>query len=73
MLLANSAGMDVRRVTSAANDERGEFTATWMLLTDSPNFFAQPQVAAAARVPVADNKARLWTDDYSSLLPLIRW
>ena len=73
VLLANSAGMDVRRVTSAANDERGEFTATWMLLTDSPNFFAQPQVAAAARVPVADNKARLWTDDYSSLLPLIRW
>jgi predicted O-methyltransferase YrrM len=72
-LLAKAAGMDVRRVSSLANERRGEFTATWMLLTDNPNFFAEPEVASGVRQPANDPKAKLWTDDYSSLLPLIRW
>jgi hypothetical protein len=72
-LLAKAAGMDVRRVSSAKNDARGEFTATWMLLTSNAGFFAQPEVAARVRQPAGDPNARLWTDDYSSLLPLIRW
>jgi predicted O-methyltransferase YrrM len=71
--LAKAAGMDVRRVSSLVNEQRGEFTATWMLLTDNPSFFTQPDVASRVRQPVANPKARLWTDDYSSLLPLLRW
>ena len=31
------------------------------------------QVAAAARPPILKPGLRLWTDDYSSLLPLLRW
>jgi len=65
--------MDVRRVSSVANEQRGEYTATWMLATDNSAFFALPEVAQRAKQPVEDAKARLWTDDYSSLLPLIRW
>jgi len=72
-LLAKAAGMDARRVSSFANEQRGEFTATWMLLTDGQNFFTQPEVASQVREPAEDSKVRLWTDDYSSLLPLIRW
>jgi spermidine synthase len=72
-LLAKAAGMDARRVSSFANEQRGEFTATWMLLTDSQSFFTQPEVASQVREPAEDSKVRLWTDDYSSLLPLIRW
>jgi spermidine synthase len=72
-LLAQAAGMDARRVSSMANEQRGEYTATWMLLTNNPSFFAQPEVATHARQPDVDAKARVWTDDYSSLLPLIRW
>jgi len=72
-LLAKAAGMEVRRVSSIANEERGEFTATWMLLTDNPNFFTQPEVASQVRQPSEDPKVYLWTDDYSSLLPLLRW
>jgi len=71
--LAHAAGMDVRRVSSVANEQRGEYTATWMLATDNSAFFALPEVAQRAKQPVEDAKARLWTDDYSSLLPLIRW
>ena len=73
VLLAKAAGMQVRRVSSFADEHRGEFTATWMLLTDSPGFFTQPEVATRVREPAEDAKSQLWTDDYSSLLPLIRW
>jgi spermidine synthase len=72
-LLARAEGMDVRRVSSLENHDRGEFTATWMLLTDDSNFFTQPEVASRVRNPTEDPKVRLWTDDYSSLLPLLHW
>ena len=72
-LLARNAGMRAVRVSSAPNDVRGEFSATWMLLSDNAAFFAQPEVAAEARPPVLKPGLRLWTDDYSSLLPLLRW
>lgn len=72
-LLAKEAGMEARRVSSLANDNRGEFTATWMLLTNNPDFFAQPQVAGQIHIPAEDARVHLWTDDYSSLLPLVRW
>jgi hypothetical protein len=65
--------MKAMRVSSFANDNRGEFTAHWMLLTDNAGFFALPEVAAQARQPTENPRVRLWTDDYSSLLPIIRW
>ena len=71
--LATYAHMNVRRVSSAENIERGEFYATWMLLTNDDEFFNAPEVAGKARMPTDDDIGRLWTDDYSSLLPLINW
>jgi len=73
VLLAQAAGMDAQRVSSFENRDRGEFTATWMLVPANPTFFTQPDVAPHVHGGAADPKARLWTDDYSSLLPLIRW
>jgi predicted O-methyltransferase YrrM len=72
-LLAQSSGMQARRFSSLANDERGEYSAYWVLVTDNAAFFAQPQVAAAGRAPVLRPGLREWTDDYSSLLPLLHW
>ena len=72
-LLAQSAGMTAMRFSSAANEDRDEYTAYWVLLSDNGAFFQQPQIAAAGRKPVFRPGLRLWTDDYSSLLPLIRW
>jgi len=71
--LATYAHMNVRRVSSAENIERGEFYATWMLLTNDDEFLSAPEVAGKARMPTDDDIGRLWTDDYSSLLPLINW
>jgi len=73
VLLARAAGMQIRRVSNLPNDELGEFPATWMLLTENADFFAQPEVARAAREPLLSKQYRLWTDDYSSLLPVLHW
>jgi spermidine synthase len=73
VLLAKSARMNVRRVTSPINEERGEFSATWMLATENAAFFNQSEVFNHAHQPHENPKLRLWTDDYSTLLPLLRW
>jgi spermidine synthase len=72
-LLAKAAGLEARRVSTGENKDRGEFTASWILVTGNTAFLAQPEVASQARQPTQDAKAKLWTDDYSSLLPLLRW
>ena len=72
-LLAASAGMEARHVHSLENDRRGEYTATWMLATDNASFFLQPELVAHAFGPDTKPGLRLWTDDYSALLPVLSW
>jgi hypothetical protein len=72
-LLADASGMKAMRVTSLQNEQRGEYTADWILLTENADFFTQPELAVKVRPPAMNAKVRLWTDDYSSLLPLIHW
>jgi hypothetical protein len=72
-LLAASAGMQARRVSTGSTEHPGEYTSTWMLITASPDFFAQPELSAVARLPEPKPGLKVWTDDYSALLPLIRW
>jgi SAM-dependent methyltransferase len=71
--LASSAGMQARHVYSLENERQGEYNATWMLVSDNPDFFVQPELAAHAFDPETRVGLRLWTDDYSALLPLLRW
>lgn len=72
-LLAKAAGMKAMRVSSFSNEARGEFSATWVLLTDNEAFFNQPEVSERVHQPEEKAGLRLWTDDYSSLLPVLRW
>jgi len=60
-------------ITTPCNDSQGEFTATWMLLSDNSDFFAQPEVASVGHKPNEIPGLRPWTDDFSSLLPVLRW
>ncbi len=71
-LLAASSGMEVMRVPSMEKDARGEFNATWMLVTNNSDFFAQPELSSARPAHLKPG-LRVWTDDYSALLPLLRW
>jgi hypothetical protein len=70
-LLARAAGMQVRTVHSLADDQRGEFGATWVLVTDNGAFLTLPAVAGHSRQTEQREGLRLWTDDYSSLLALL--
>ncbi len=70
-LLAQANGMQARTVQSLADDRRGEFNATWVLVTKNAAFLTLPPIASAQ--PTEPRAGlRLWTDDYSSLLPLLR-
>ncbi len=71
--LADAAGMQARVVETPSNASRGEYRATWVLVTDNAAFLAQPMVAAMARPILPRPGLRAWTDDYSSLLPILQW
>jgi hypothetical protein len=70
--LAAAANMQARLINTPPNDVSGEYRAEWVLLTADQAIFSEPEVAAvAAPIPLRPN-LRVWTDDYSSLLPILR-
>ncbi len=71
--LAAAAGMQARVVDTPANPARGEFRATWVLVTNNTEFLSQPLVAAMARIINPKPGLHAWTDDNSSLLPILQW
>ena len=72
-LLAQNANMHAVRVSSLGSDRSGAFSSTWILLSDDMGFFATPEVASHSKPAEMRPGLRLWTDDYSSLLPVLRW
>jgi len=72
-LVARDAGMEARVVHSPAQEERGVFQSTWVLVSANRELWKQPAIAKVAKEikPVAG--LRVWTDDYSSLLPILKW
>ena len=71
-LLAQAAGMQARTVHSLEDARQGEFNATWVLMTDNSAFLALPEIANHTRQTEQRSGLRLWTDDYSTLLALLR-
>ncbi|MGB6690645.1 MAG: fused MFS/spermidine synthase [Terracidiphilus sp.] len=70
---ARHADMIALGVHSLANDEEGEYQADWVLMSADPGFFRQPEVAIASRPIALRPGLPLWTDDFNSLLPLVKW
>jgi hypothetical protein len=61
-------------VPPASLDPRtGKLGALWILMSSSPAFFSQPAIAerVAHSPPADDDKVLLWTDDHSSILPIL--
>ncbi len=65
--------MEARHVYSLGKDSPGEYSSTWMLVTDNAAFFLQPELVAHAFFPDTRPGLKPWTDDYSALLPILRW
>jgi hypothetical protein len=79
-LLAASQGMQAVSVQSLPNEQKGAFSSTWILVTNNRAFLNQPEIAKVARPIVrkqtestSAGRIHLWTDDYSSLLPILQW
>ena len=72
-VLAAASGMEARVVDTPPQADRGEYRATWVLVTSNAGFLSRPQIAAFAREIPARVDVRAWTDDYSSLLPILEW
>jgi hypothetical protein len=70
---ARQAGVPAFDVRSPANDALGAFQSDWVLLSADAAFFGQPEIAAAARPVEARPGQAVWTDDFTSLLPLMKW
>ncbi len=70
--LAIAAGMQSKLVETASDDATGTYRSTWVLLSDSATFFSRPEVAPAISKTPVTPRLRPWTDDYSSLLPIVQ-
>ena len=69
--VAEDQGMEARVVESFAVPAEGAYRATWVLVSANKAFFSAPGVRDAA-VPIERRpELPVWTDDYSSLLPLL--
>src|SRR5262249_30342852 len=70
---AEYAELPAALISSPDDEYTGGYAADWVLLTDNQEFLALPQVGGVTQKIEPKPGFRLWTDDYSSLLPLIKW
>jgi hypothetical protein len=66
-------GYPAVQIHSKRDPEQLLLPATWVLMTRNLAFLTKPEIANAAEPIPPRPGLRVWTDDYSSLLPVIRW
>ncbi len=71
--IAKDAGLYAMSVHSHGDEQNGLYFADWILVTTNQAFLSQPEVVNNAFPTPVRADLRLWTDNYSSLLPLLKW
>ncbi len=71
--LADHAGMQSVLISSADDTKLDVFSADWVLVTSSQAFLAHSELDDDKEDIVVPPKLRRWTDDYNSLLPILRF
>ena len=71
--LADHAGMQSILISSADDNKIDVFSADWVLVTNSQAFLAHSELDDDKEDIVVPPKLRRWTDDYNSLLPIVRF
>lgn len=69
---ADHAGLHCVLVSSEDDEEQQISGADWVLITSDEKFLSWPEIAKASQKIELKPGLRLWTDDYNSLLPLLR-
>jgi SAM-dependent methyltransferase len=70
---ARDAGLRAMSVHSHGDEQNGLYFSNWILVTANQAFLSQPEVFNNAFPTQLRPNLRLWTDNYSSLLPLLKW
>jgi hypothetical protein len=63
--------MKILYVNDKGNFQAAQFPSSWALLTS--NQILLSQLKKTAWHPADNKHAFLWTDDYSNLVPLLKW
>jgi len=72
-LQARNAGLQAVLVHSDADQAHGIFAAEWVLMSADRALLRNPEIVNSSQPLLDQPGLRLWTDDYSSLLPLLKW
>jgi hypothetical protein len=64
----------LKSVLITSDDASGHdlFLADWVLVTANDEFLARPELEKDRQEITVPLRLRLWTDDYNSLLPILR-
>jgi hypothetical protein len=70
--------MQAKVFSTVADDQGGysspgEYGSTWILVSANQDFFQIPEVRIHAEPVRPKAGLRVWTDDYSAVLPVLRW
>jgi hypothetical protein len=71
--IAADAGLHAVSVHSHADDQNGLYYADWILVTANQVFLGQPEIVNNGFPTPVQAGVRLWTDNYSSVFPLLKW
>jgi hypothetical protein len=71
--IAKDGGLHAMSVHSHGDEQNGLYFADWILVTANQAFLSEPEVFNNAFPTHLRTDVRLWTDNYSSLLPLLKW
>ena len=70
--LARAAGMKAAFISSGDDPDQDVWTSDWVLVTADSGLLASPEIASVTDTVSVPPRLRLWTDDYNSLLPILR-
>ena len=71
--IARDAGLSAVSVHSHGDEQNGLYYADWILVTSNQSFLAQPEIVNSAFPAHLRADVRVWTDNYSSVFPLLKW
>jgi hypothetical protein len=71
--IAEDAGMKAVSVHSRGDEQNGFYYADWILVTANQTLLSQPEIVNNGFPTALQANVRLWTDNYSSVFPLLKW
>lgn len=70
---AKHAGLQSAHIASYDEDEIGVYGADWVLVTLKDQVLSKDEIADSTEDSPGVPGLRLWTDDYNSVLPILKW